>query len=381
MSSQQTEKRDSNRYSMLRAIQSNGPLKRSQIAEICNIRKSSITSLADELIEKEVICTRDPEKPRSALTFTSGKWFAVTAYVTEKEIQFARIDLAGKVYDKSAEKISAPTYDAIENTLSNNLNKLCALNHERTLGAGIALPGIVDSATGKCLCSINVPQINKQPTRDYIQKKLDIDVLIENDVRASLWAGIWFEHFLAQYKNVLYLDIAEGVSSALLLEGTPHAGANHAAGELGHMRAGDEHRLCRCGKEDCLETYCSIDALKEDILKVVPNAAPLDTAVQIAEAAEKNIVVSNILDRAMERLGRLLAVLIAYIDPEIILLGNQDPRFYQTVMPMLKRHLAVHLHGSSSKDIDIQIVPNAEDSALRGVAALVVDKAFQSNFE
>lgn len=380
MRSEQTKKRNQNRYDILRAIQSRGPLRRSDIARACGIRKSSITGLVDEMINQEVICNDKPERPRSPLVFTVGKWHTVAANVAEGEISFARVDLSGSVTDRFTVSITDDSYETIQKILVDGIEKLLKIMPDRNLGIGVSLTGIVDPVDGVCLCSINVPQLNGGRIKEYLSNRFAADVVVENDVRASLWAGIWFERFLAQYSNLLYLDITSGVGSSLLMNGTPHVGATFAAGELGHMCAGDEGRSCRCGKRDCLEAYCSIDAIKRDIIAVSPGLGSIKNAVDIAKEASRNVVIANVLDRAMERLSRLLSVLVAYIDPEVILLGNQDPTFYEVVTPMLKKHLLLRLQGCNSSEVDIKIVPSATDSALRGVAGLIINRAFKERF-
>ena len=84
---------------------------------------------------------------------------------------------------------------------------------------------------------------------------------------------------------------------------------------------------------------------------------------------------------AMEHLSSLLAILVAYFDPDVILLGNQDPRFYEVVVPLLEKHLQQRLQGNYQDTVEMQIVPAAQNSALRGVAGLVIDTACLSSFE
>ncbi|MFC1497084.1 ROK family protein [Verrucomicrobiota bacterium] len=380
MSSEQAKKRDRNRYTILSAIQSQGPLKRTELATKYSIRKSSVTSLVDELITREILCNKIAERPRSPMTFTSGKWFAVAVSVFVEEIHFGRIDLTGKIYDKLTLPLKGESQKELLEIISDGIGRMLKINPSRSLGIGIAVPGIVNSNDGICNYAINMPQLRDAKIGAYIKSKFNQSVMVENDVRASLWAGIWFERFLSNYRNVIYLDITSGISSALLVNGQRHVGATFSAGELGHMKAGDENRSCRCGKVDCLETYCSIEAICRDIHAIAPELGNLKSAVDIVDAAKDNVVVMNVLDRAMERLCRLLSVLVAYVDPDVILLGNQDPRFYELVLPMLKKHLLTQLQGCSSGEVDMHIVPSAMDSALRGVAGLVIDNAFKFNF-
>lgn len=110
----------------------------------------------------------------------------------------------------------------------------------------------------------------------------------------------------------------------------------------------------------------------------MPQLGELKTASDIASACKENIAAFNVLERAIEKLCALLSVLVAYVDPAAILLGNQDPSFYEVVLPLMERHLAAHLEGCHSQRVDVKIVPAPTDSALRGVAGLVFEKSFRT---
>ena len=100
MISEQSIKRNQNRSAILNEIQENGPLKRMEFSELCGIRKSSITSIIDELIDKEVLCNIDANKPRSPLTFTMGKYYVAAAAISVNTIDFALVDLSGAVHEQ-----------------------------------------------------------------------------------------------------------------------------------------------------------------------------------------------------------------------------------------------------------------------------------------
>jgi predicted NBD/HSP70 family sugar kinase len=353
-------------------------MRRSDLASHCGIRKSSVTSLANELLAQRVLCNELPERPRSPLKFERGQWFAIGVSIGVEAVTFARIDLTGEMFGKFSRPLGARTSGrALLEVVLDGLLELRRDSAHADLGVGIALPGIINPLRGTCSYSINIPQLNDTEVGSFLSKNLGEEVRVENDARASLWSAIWFERLPADYRNVIYLDITSGVGSALLINGVPHAGSTFSAGELGHLKAGDENRACRCGKVDCLETYCSIDALRRDIAGIAPELGSLGSASEIAAAAAGNIVVLNVLDRAMERMSGLLSVLVAYVDPEVILLGNQDPAFYETLVPILRKHLCTRLQGCGAEALNIQVVPSAEDSALRGMAGLIFDRAFR----
>ena len=376
MISEQSIKRNQNRSAILNAIQENGPLKRMEFSEVCGIRKSSITSIIDELVEKDLLCNIDIDKPRSPLRFTEGKYFVASVAIAVNKVVCALVDLSGGVYHRSVldYDVSTTSSQDLLEIVGNGLDKLLSKQPERILGIGVAMPGIVDSEAGICKHVINVPQLQDAGLKTYLEKRFTQRIYVENDVRASLWSSVWFDQSLGKKGDILYLEVGDGISTALLVNGVRHRGANSSAGEVGHLNAGDEKRICRCGKVDCLETYSSVRAILSEIKQFLPQN-DISSAADIGNNGENQIIV-NVLDRAMEKLTAILAPLVAYIDPQQILLGNQNREFYEVLLPAFEKHLRSNLQGCASQNVDIQIAPATEDCALRGIAGVAISEAF-----
>ena len=378
MPSEQTRKRNRNRYALLRAIQTHGPQRRTELADKCSIRRSSITGLVDELMTLGVIQLEHPDRPRGRLNFKAGHCYAVGVNVRRRRIELAVVDLHGSLEGLDVVRLDGTeSYDDIIAIIQHGVNNLIQRDPDRCWGVGLALPGVVNPSSGTCLLSHVVPSLSGRAVRDELGTLSGFHVIVENDVRASLWADIWFDEPEAQFRNIIYLNIGTGIGSALLMGGRSHAGSASSAGEIGHLRAGDEGRACSCGKSDCLETYASIESICRDIARRVPSFADIHTPMEIVQAAHENLEAAGILDAAMGRIANVLAVLIGYIDPETVVLGNQEAEFYEAVAPLLQKHLHTRLSGPLHRSVDVHISRNAQFTALRGAAGLVIDHAFQ----
>ncbi len=380
MISDKTKTRDRNRYAILREIQKQGPLRRTELSRRCGIRISSVVSVVEELVEKRFLKLADPEHPRAAVAYAGREWFVLAASVAPQEITFGRVDVAGQVDHSFCVALSPESSpDDLVNTLCDGLGSLHAMQPDRTLGIGIALTGIVTRAGGIWHSAIHFPAVHDMPLMEAVTRRMGMPVLLENDARASLWAAVWFDPRLTHCRHAIYLSLCGGVGSALMIDGRPHPGAHQWAGELGHMRAGSEGRPCSCGKANCIETYCSLPALRTDILRAEPGLSPLPDAAAVAEAIRRNPVAANIAERAMERLGTLLGTLAAYVDPDVILLGNQDPQLYEALLPSLRLHLQRQFQGRGAMNLPIEIVPDAIHAPLCGMTGLVLNEVFQAS--
>lgn len=379
MISDQTAKRDLNRYQLLRLLQREGPLRRSHLSKKCGIRITSTTSLTDELIREGILALQSADRPRSPVTFTSGRWFTAVAAVTPDRIEFARIGMDGDVEGYFETKLhSALSAEALQAELLAGLQKLRPSGSERLFGVGVALTGIVDSKNGLWHSAIHFPHVHGVDLVSHLGQAFGCPVLIENEARASLWGALWFERPLSTLQNVVYLSLGSGIGSAVLINGELYAGSHFWAGELGHMSAGNEGRVCCCGKTDCLETYCSIPALEAEITHVMPHSGSTPISLHLADAIRKNPVAANVAARVMAQLGHHLGRLAAYVDPEAILLGEQEPAFYEALLPFLRRHIQSEFHGRGTSSLRIEIVSKPEFAPLRGIAAMVIHEAFQN---
>lgn len=379
MISDQTAKRDRNRYELLRMLQQHGPLRRSELSRQCRIRISSVVSLTDELTAEGIVELREAGHPRSPLAFTSGRWFAAVGAVMGDRVEHALVGLDGQVSALARRKVSPhASPELLQATLQAGFESLRGNCPGRLLGMGVALTGIVDPSNGLWHSAIHFPAVRQMPLASALDQALGCPVMVENDARASLWGALWFEPRLVSLRNVVYLTLCTGVGSALLIHGRLHTGARFWAGELGHMRAGEEGRPCCCGKTDCLETYCALPALIADLRQAVPSLKENATPQELAAAIARDPAAARVADGAMARLGRWLGALAAYVDPDAILLGEQDPALYEALMPFLRQHIQQEFQGRSTELPPIELVASPQHAPLRGIAAMVIHEAFRN---
>ncbi|WP_433240016.1 ROK family protein [Actinomadura nitritigenes] len=121
--------------------------------------------------------------------------------------------------------------------------------------AGIAVPGIVDEASGTAVRAANLGW-RDVPLLHLAQERLGVPVAVGHDVRtgglaeAVLGAG-------RDAGDFVFMAIGTGIAAALILKGTTYPGVSGWSGEVGHIvvRPGGED--CACGNKGCLETYAS----------------------------------------------------------------------------------------------------------------------------
>ena len=120
--------------------------------------------------------------------------------------------------------------------------------------------------------------------------------------------------------------LGTGVGGGIVSGGQVLAGHNLIAGEWGHNRlpAASPDELpgpqCYCGRQGCIETWCSGPGMTADHARVTGEA--LDPPAILASAEAGNPSAQATLERHLDRLARGLAGVVNLLDPNAIVLGG-----------------------------------------------------------
>ena len=133
-----------------------------------------------------------------------------------------------------------------------------SLERKRLLGVGVAIPGLLTADHTRLLVAPTLGQ-RDIPLDDLIHS-LPYPVRAENDGSASGHAECFVR---GGHRNMAYLSLENGVGGAVLMNGELSAGDNSRSGEFGHICVEPGGLPCLCGKNGCLEAYCSALRIEE----------------------------------------------------------------------------------------------------------------------
>ena len=139
---------------------------------------------------------------------------------------------------------------------------------------GIVVPGILDIGKGEMVFSANF-QWEGVPLLEHLRRRLpDWTFILENDVKAVAVAEHQFGAAKG-FRNIVVLNIGDGVGAAVILDDEIYRGRDNMAGEIGHIILNPAGKICECGKAGCLQTYLSQRTLLAEARGVYPQAATL----------------------------------------------------------------------------------------------------------
>ncbi|MDR1673578.1 MAG: ROK family protein [Bacteroidales bacterium] len=168
------------------------------------------------------------------------------------------------------------------------------------------------------------------PFVQLFKQHFNMPVAITNDANAAA-LGEMIYGGAKEMKDFILITLGTGLGSGLVVNGELLYGHDGLAGEIGHVRAKDNGRICSCGRRGCLETYVSAQGIKRTVFELLAeytNPSELRnysfndlTSETIYHAATRNDPIAlKAFEITGELLGVKLADAVAHTSPQAIFL-------------------------------------------------------------
>ncbi len=271
--------------------------------------------------------------------------------------------------------------DALCEKIKCSLRKL-NIAEEKVLAVGVSIPGLVDANNGLSHTHLS---FTKEGLSVHLENKLGFTVLMDNDARTMALGEKAFGK-AKDKKNVLCLNLSNGIGLGMILNGELHRGKNGFAGEFGHILIDPDGRLCSCGKIGCLETLTSGKLLVSQIREAVGNgqASLLAKYVEQGRKIDLRAVVEAIisgdqfaidqLNQMCEYLGKGLVTLVHLLNPEMIIMGGRLAKAGKYIINPVSMWMNKYAMDRISSETELVSSDLLDDAALMGTMANVMEK-------
>jgi len=312
------------------------------IPEIADYIKTSVptgTKLIKDLIDnrfikrggkKETVNGRRP----TTYTLNKEKFYIVGVEVLEKFIHasIVRIDMETKYETLNRSfrlEDSLSCLKEITVFIKSTL-KESGIKPSQCIGIGVGLTGSVNGHSGKSIDYFNETGIS---LKKYLESKLKLPVILDNDTRA-IAAAEQVVGMANGVENVLVVKVSRQAGLSVILNRKTIIGGAGLAGNFAHIRFKEGNRLCSCGKTGCIGTEVGGDALKNDLAEALSNGQRslhfhLDKIEDyqyhdILDAVLKGDALSiQLLHKQGDKLGQALGNIVNLLNPDMIVIGGE----------------------------------------------------------
>jgi glucokinase-like ROK family protein len=369
---------------------------RSEIVERTGLSRGVVTERVAELVELGLVDDADTGpstggRPPRHLAFRGDAGHVLVADLGATSIDVAVTTLDGRIlghHEEAADVGAGP--GAILGRVT------CLFDHLRSTrrlpgrlwGVGLGVPGPVEFRTGRPSSPPIMPGWDGYPIRERLGAHCDAAVWVDNDVNV-LALGEWRVGVAAGHDNVVVVKIGTGIGAGIISDGRLHRGAQGAAGDVGHIGvAGAPPVACRCGNTGCLEAVAGGGAIGRDgeaaardhrseLLAAALARSGAITAEDVSlAAAAGDPVAAELLGEAGRRVGTMLAGVVSFFNPSLIVVGGGVTRGGDTVLEAIRATVHRRSLPLGTRDLRIERSSLGTLAGVIGASAMVVDELF-----
>jgi glucokinase-like ROK family protein len=380
---------------VLRHIHIASPVSRAQIAMATGLNKSTVSSLVDDLLKRDLILESGTNsvgtgRPATLLKINPNVGYIIGVQFGVDFVAVILTDFLGKI--QLRKRIESSPTELPDHVIKQALSLVseaidtCKNNQQKMLGIGISAPGIVDIDQGVLMYAPNL-QWRNIPLKKIFSEYTELKTFVDNDANAAAIAEYLFGTTRLS-KDFIFVFAGVGIGGGLFLNGNLHRGKNGYAGEIGHspIIADYPPLKCHCGNCGCWETYANQDSilyrvqtcLDKQQNSILPELiseknAPLSISMvkQAADLNDKVAIAS--LAEAGAALGQGFACIINIFNPEKIILGGPLASIGDYLLPSSKEKMTQYSLNEYGSEVQVLLSSFGTDASLIGGIAIVVD--------
>jgi len=350
---------------------------RQQLLTVTGMSRTTLFERLDQLFRAGLVYEAGATgssvgRPARLLRFDDRDRVALIFDLGQAHGRIAIADLFGRTLrmERLRLDISSPPTKLLPKLLDRADKLLRVDENSQVVGVGMGIPGPVDVDTGRLGASTTMPGWEGHPIEETIRARWDVPLLIENDARAFALG----EASAGGERGVLLaVKYATGIGAGIVVDDQVIGGADGAAGDIGHIRVTDDGPRCRCGRQGCLAAWASGRALLDQLAD--QGLHTLEDIVQSVHAGDQEAIAA--LRVGARRLGRVLAMLVATINPNTLVLGGIIGQLPIVVEEVGRRIRADAVERAIQK---LRVVPAriGDDSATVGLSLMVTRHVYSA---
>jgi predicted NBD/HSP70 family sugar kinase len=377
---------------LLRMLRDGVPRTRSEIADATGLARSTVAQRVDALLSSELVgpageARSTGGRPPARFAFNPSARIVLAADLGATHAHVAVTDLGATVLAERREDIEisrgpeAVLAWVVEH--GRQLIRETGRRPDELAGIGVGLPGPVEHATGRPISPPIMPGWDGFDVPHLLESEFGRVTVVDNDVNIMALG----EHFsrYPDVDNLVFVKVATGIGSGIIIDGALRRGTQGAAGDLGHLNVPhDEVAVCHCGNIGCLEAVASGDAIAGRLRAIGIEAHTSSDVVRLARAGSVETI--TMVREAGRTIGEVLASVVSLLNPSVIVIGGPLAEagdgllagvrevVYRRSLPLATQHLRIvrsqvaqraGVVGAAVEVIDHVLAPEQIDSLLR----------------
>ncbi len=351
---------------------------RSDLSRLTGLARSTVAQRVDQLLASGLVhevgeAPSTGGRPPTVLGFNESAGIVLVADLGATHSRLAITDLAGTQVAETTEDLDvAHGPDAVLTWVAEGLATMIersGWSPDDVRGVGIGVPGPVEFAAGRAVHPPIMPGWDGYDIRRRFVDAYGVPVLVDNDVNIMAFGEYWaMPH---RVEDLIFVKVGTGIGSGLILGGRLHRGARGAAGDIGHVQAGDAAVMCRCGNMGCLEASAGGAALARALGSQGHDAENSRDVVALVRVGNHDAI--QAVRDAGRLIGRVLATMVNMLNPARIVIGGDVAEAGEQLVAGIREVVYQRSTALATNQLEILTSSLGDRAGITGAAAMVIE--------
>lgn len=350
------------------------PISRADIARYSGLQRSTVSGIIEELISEEWLFEGAPgplprgRRPVLIQLYANRSVLALDIHPSRTTL--AIVDLSGKILGQDV-NVSPKHPKRTIAAICKGITRFISEHKDKSfVGVGICLPGRIDpNAEG----AIFAPRLDwpVAELKAHVERTTGLPVEMDNVANACALAQVWFGESAAD-DSLIVVNVSEGISVGMFVNGKILRGLHGMAGEFGHVQLDPRNKvLCACGNSGCWETLASNTAALRYHRQFEGKKAAGTYDLLIRAALEGQSSAIEAITRSAVQLGRGIRILLSGLAPRDVVIVGEIAAAWNLVQPLIEVEMR---RNCLTKLPNLRCMDDGEGSRLRAAAALILSE-------
>ncbi len=223
---------------IVRVVRARGEVSRSELARDLDLVASTTGIYVDRLISRGYLVeskgrTPSPGRPPVMISLNprGGRFIGVD--FDASQILAVAVDFTQEPLAQVTRKIPPEANpEGVLEIIEEAIGEVMGPDRGDILGIGVGVPGVVDPDRGISRSYRYLPEWRDVPIQERWTRLFQVPVFVENNSRALALGELWCGQGRGM-RNLVCLNVRQGIGSGIIVDGSLLRGSNNQAGEVG----------------------------------------------------------------------------------------------------------------------------------------------------
>lgn len=325
-------------------------ISRTQLAKLSKLSKTTVSSLVDELIERNFIYDSGAadsssvgRKPNS-LQLKPGQLYVAVICWNKRDIHAQVVDVCGSTAYETQRPLGDLSYPDESGRLFFD-DILKNFSRDQILGISIVVPAMIDVDRQEIFATtLDSSLLSKGSAISELKAIFsEFPVALLNDTACTAYAEKVYAR--VSEKDFAFINFNKGIGATLFIQDTMLGQATASYTQFGHYSVNPKGALCSCGNRGCLELTIGEDTLAER-LHAIGRSSSLSSLEKVTyadlghAATYGDPVAQRLIQDIVSDFSQALSNLVCLVHPKLIILGGRGkdlgPVFLEELQKSLK---------------------------------------------